>query len=56
MTTLKEAREKGKLEQFIAEREAEKGGDAKALDRTVKAMAGTSKPTPKASSRRNRGG
>jgi hypothetical protein len=38
MTTLREAREKGKLEEFIAEREAETG-DCAALDRTVSSMA-----------------
>ena len=55
MTTLREAREKGKLEDFIKEREAELG-DAAALDRTVSAMAGKSSAAPKASSRRSRGG
>jgi hypothetical protein len=48
MTTLKEAREKGKLEEFIAEREGKKG-DSAAFDKTVSAMAGKSKPTRKTS-------
>ena len=52
---LREAREKGKLERFIKEREAERG-DADALDRTLSSMAGKSSEAPKASSRRNRGG
>ena len=38
MTTLREARDKGKLDQFIKEREAEKG-DAKAFNRAVRSMA-----------------
>ena len=53
MTTLREARDTGNLDQFIAEREAEAApvGDAKAFNRTLKAMAGTSKAGPKASKR-----
>ena len=39
MTTLREARDKGKIKQFIKEREAEQG-DAAALERTVSSMAG----------------
>ncbi|HEV2815803.1 MAG TPA: hypothetical protein VGW40_01070 [Allosphingosinicella sp.] len=39
MTSLREARDKGKLDQFIKEREGEQG-DAVALDRTVSSMAG----------------
>lgn len=44
MTTLKQARDQGKLEEFIREREAEKApkGDAKAFGKTVKSMAGKS--------------
>jgi hypothetical protein len=51
MTTLKQARDTGKLDQFIAERETEAApaGDAKAFNRTLAAMAGTSKAGPKAS-------
>lgn len=55
MTTLKEARDKGKLDQFIKEREPETG-DGAALEKTIAAMAGKSSEAPKASSRRNRDG
>jgi hypothetical protein len=55
MTTLREAREKGKLDQFIKEREAETGC-AEALNRGLASMAGKSSEAPKASSRRKRGG
>lgn len=46
--TLAEARKQGKLDEFIAEREAESQPDAdrKAFDDTVKAMAGKSSATP----------
>lgn len=40
MKTLREAREAGKLKQFIKERAGETG-DAAAFDRTLSAMAGT---------------
>ena len=57
MTTLREAREKGKLEEFIAEREAEaKAADRAAFDKTVGAMAGKSKRVPGTSKRGERGG
>lgn len=46
MTTLRKAREEGKLDRFIKEREAEKG-DAAALDRTVSSMAPSHKPAEK---------
>ena len=51
MMTLKEAVQTGALDQFIAEREAEAAptGDAKAFNRTLKAMAGKSKAGLKAS-------
>jgi hypothetical protein len=39
MTTLKEARDKGKLGQFIKERDKHPHGDADALHRTVSSMA-----------------
>lgn len=51
MTTLREAREKGKLEQFIAEREGGAPGDKRAFDKTVKSMAGKSKATRPASAK-----
>lgn len=43
MTSLREAREKGKLDQFIAEHKGDAPGDADAFARTLDAMAGTSK-------------
>ena len=51
VTTLREARDTGKLDQFIAEREAEAApdGDEVALNRTLTAMAGKSKAVPVAS-------
>lgn len=52
MTTLKQALKDGKLDQFIAEREAEQG-DPEAFNRAVQAMAQKSKVVPKASSPRN---
>jgi len=38
MTTLREAREKGKLNEFIKEREGQ-AGNAAALEKTIKSMA-----------------
>lgn len=55
MTTLREAREKGKIDQFIKEHEGDAKGDADQVNRTLKAMAQKSKAVPKASSRRNPG-
>jgi hypothetical protein len=49
MTTLREAREGGKIDQFIKEHEADPQGDADQVNRTLKAMAQTSKAAPKAS-------
>jgi hypothetical protein len=48
MTTLREARGTGNLDQFIAEREAEaaRDGDPKAFNRTLEAMVRTSKSAP----------
>ena len=48
MTPLREARNTGKLAEFIAEREAEAAldGDEAALNRTLAAMAGKSKAVP----------
>lgn len=45
MTTLREAREQGKLKEFIAEHKDDAPGDGKAFDRTLGAMAG--KPAEK---------
>jgi len=50
MTTLKEAREKGKLKEFIKEHEADHDGDEAAIAATLKSMVGKSKPVPKTSS------
>ena len=55
MVTLKVARETGKLDQFIEEREGERG-DAAAIDRAVSSMAGKSSEAPPASPRRGRAG
>lgn len=49
MTTLKQAIEMNKLDQFIKEHKGEKG-DPDAFNRAVRAMAQTSKVAPKASS------
>jgi hypothetical protein len=53
MTTLKEARETGKLAQFAREHRRDPKGDATAFNATLKAMAGKSKVVPAASSKRN---
>ena len=53
MTSLKQARDQGKLDQFIKEREAERG-DPDAFNRAVRAMAQKSPAVPKASSRADR--
>jgi len=54
--SLKEAREKGKLAEFIKEREAAASGDADALNRGIASMAGKSKATPGASKPGRSGG
>lgn len=51
MTTLKEAREQGKLDQFIKEHKGDPKGDPDAFNRAVRSMARTSKEAPGASSR-----
>lgn len=55
MTSLKEAREKGQLDQFIKEREAETG-DAAATERAIAAMAGRSSEARPAPKKGDRGG
>ena len=55
MVNLKEAREKGRMKEFIKEHEGDAEGDADQVNRTLKAMAQKSKAAPKASSRRNPG-
>ena len=49
MTTLREALEQGKLDQFIAEHKGEVGDQAE-LERIIRSMAGTSKEAREASS------
>ena len=55
MTTLKEAREKGKLDEFIKEHERDPEGDEETFNRAVRAMGQKSKATPKASRSRGSG-
>lgn len=50
MTNLREARQQGKLEQFIKEHSRDPDGDADAFDLTVQAMAGKSSEAPQTSS------
>jgi len=51
MSTLKDARQKGKLTDFIKEHEADPDGDLDKLDALIKRPTqGTGKATPKASS------
>ena len=49
MTTLKTAREEGKLDQFAADREADPPGNEEAFNRAFQSMTGTSKEAPEAS-------
>jgi len=52
MTNLKEARKKGKIDDFIKEHEAAPDGDLDKLDEVIKRQdRGSEKATPKASSR-----
>lgn len=53
MKNLREAREQGKIDEFIKERSADPKGDADAFNRAVRAMARKSKEAPKASSEGN---
>ena len=50
MTTLKQARDLGKLDQFAADHEGDAPGDEEAFNRAFQSMAGTSKAVPEASS------
>lgn len=54
MTTLKQARDKGKLEEFIKEHESAPTGDLDALNRALKSMAGKSPEAPAASPKEDR--
>ena len=49
MTTLKQARDSGTLDQFIAEHDADEAGDETAFNATLAAMARTSKAVQEAS-------
>ncbi len=49
MSTLRKAREEGKLDQFAAEHEADAPGDEDAFNRALQSMAGKSKAVPAAS-------
>ena len=51
MTTLRQARDAGKLDQFAKDREADPPGDEAAFNATLQSMAGKSKAVPEASSR-----
>jgi hypothetical protein len=50
LKTLREAREKGRLEEFIAEREDQPHADKEAFHATLNAMARKSKSEPETSS------
>lgn len=56
MNSLREARDKGKLDEFIAEHEGDDPGDADAFNRTLTAMAETSKSAQETLKRRRRDG
>ena len=49
MTTLKQARDQGKLDQFAKDREADAPGDEAAFNRALQSMAGKSKSVPETS-------
>lgn len=49
MTTLRKARDEGKLDQFVKEHDADPPGDEAALIATLESMAGKSKAVPEAS-------
>jgi hypothetical protein len=50
LTTLREAREQGKLDQFAKDHETAAPGDEAAFNRALQSMAGKSKAVPEASS------
>ena len=49
MTSLKRAREQGKLDQFAKEHDADAPGDEEAFNRALQSMAGKTKAVPEAS-------
>lgn len=52
MASLREARNAGKIAEFVADRGTDPPGDKQVFDATLKAMAGTSKSAPGTSKRR----
>lgn len=50
MTTLRQAREQGKLAEFAQEHDNDAPGDEDAFNRALRSMAGKSKEAPEASS------
>lgn len=48
MTNLRKARDQGKLDQFVADHDADAPGDEDAFNRALASMAGTSKEAPEA--------
>lgn len=56
MTSLREAREQGKLDQFIKEHETDAEGDADQVNRVVEVMAKRSRAIPRSSFPRKRAG
>lgn len=56
MTTLRKARDEGKLDQFAKEHDADDPSDEAAFNRVLRSMAGKSKATPAASKPRRSGG
>lgn len=49
MTSLREARDNGRINQFAADHEADAPGDEDAFNRALASMAGKSKSAPKTS-------
>lgn len=56
MITLKDARKKGKLKQFVAERENQPPGDMDALDAALRSAVRTSREAPETSPPGSSGG
>ncbi len=56
MKCLREPRQSGKFDEYIAERKTDAPGDQKTFDATLKAMAGTSKSAPETSKSGRSGG
>ena len=50
MSTLRQARERGAIDQFAADHEGDAPGDEAAFNRALQSMAGRSKEAPEASS------